>query len=231
MRTIRIAVDLQTGFVDPTGNLYVPADPSVLENCRALCGDASANGLPLLGSVDSHAYDAWEFSENGGPFPAHCVKGTKDWLLVDGILPTRFRFIPMQAYAGLIGENKAGAGNRSYNSSTFAEEALNGVALFFEKEVYSAFSNPCAEYYINELVEQMGGKANVTFQVYGYCTGGFCVDGFVKGLLERGYKVQVVLDACAPINGVNDPDGTEYSRRTLTEAGAEVITTAQALGR
>lgn len=60
-------------------------------------------------------------------------------------------------------------------------------------------------------------------------TGGFCVDGFVKGLLERGYRVQVVLDACVPINGANAPDGNEYSRETLTALGAEIITTQQAL--
>lgn len=230
MKLIRIPVDIQRGFASPNGHLYVPQKGNELDNAVALSTDAQAKDIPIVGCVDSHAYDAWEFVDNGGPFPAHCVKGTEDWLLMDGVAPKRFRFIPMsQPNQGLVGENKSGGGNRVYGSADFASEALSGVGLFFEKEVYSAFANPNAEIYLDWLVEVMGGKENVTFQVYGYCTGGFCVDGFVLGLLQRGYKVQVVADACVAIDGAFGPDGNEYSRKTLTEAGATFITTAQAL--
>jgi len=230
MKRIRIDVDTQVGFCLPNGNLYVPSKDGTLENIRALVADAGVECIPLLGSVDSHSHDAWEFIENGGPFPAHCVKGTSDWLKIDGTLPKKFRFIPMTApNAVVVGETVQGTGNRSYGSVDFANEAINGVGIYFEKEVYSAFANPNAEIYIDWLVEMMGGKANVTFQVFGYCTGGFCVDGFVTGLLSRGYKVQVIEDACAPINGVNGPDGAAYSRDTLTKAGATFITTDQAI--
>jgi nicotinamidase/pyrazinamidase len=238
---IRVDVDTQIGFCDPVGNLYVAAKPGTLENIRALVADAEARKIPLIGSVDSHAYDAWEFIDNGGPFPAHCVKGTPDWIKMPGTLPKRFRFVPMSSGELVIGENRQGHGNRRYGKTEFTNEVLSGVGIYFEKEVYSAFANPLADQFIENLVKRLGGgllsdketgrqrTGEVIFQVFGYCTGGFCVDGFVEGLLDRGYTVQVVLDATAPIDGVNGPDGAEYSRRTLTALGAKIITTAEAL--
>jgi len=79
-----------------------------------------SRGVPIIGSVDSHAWDAWEFasSEARGPngekpgFPDHCVKGTPGWLKVTGTLPPRFRFLPNveAAHVGfIIGELIAGA--------------------------------------------------------------------------------------------------------------------------
>lgn len=234
-RIIRVDVDTQHDFANADGALYVPHKPlfgtkTPLQNCIELTKDAVKNDIPIIGSVDSHAYDAWEFIENGGPFPAHCIKGTAGWLKVPGTLPAKHRFIPMSnANQMVVGEAVQGAGNRSYNTPMFAEEALAGVGLYFEKEVYSAFSNPSADVYIAYLVSEMGGKDNVTFQVFGFATGGFCVDAFAQELNKRGYRVQVVLDATAAIDGVNGPDGLEYSRKTLTEAGIECITTEQAL--
>lgn len=231
MTIIRIDVDTQTGFCLPAGKLYVPAAESVLANIRALVADAAEQGHPLVGSVDSHAYDAWEFVENGGPFPAHCVKGSPDWLKIPGTLPERFRFVPMSRGALVIGEDEMGAGNRDYDPARFSAEARAGVGLYFEKEVYSAFANPNAEAMIRELVRDLGGLEEVVFQVFGYCTGGFCVDAFAKGLAERGYRVQVVLDATAAIDApVNGLDGLAFSSRSLSEAGVQVVTTLEALG-
>ena len=230
MNVIRIDVDTQVGFCAATGNLYVPSEPSVLRNVRALVADAQARGLPLLGSVDSHAYDAREFQENGGPFPAHCVKGTADWMKVEGTLPSRFRFLPMSNGALVVGEAEAGQGNRAYGSEQFISEATDGVGLYFEKEVYSAFANPNAERLVDALVEHLGGRTAVVFQVFGYCTGGFCVDAFAEGLCARGYQVEVVLDATAAIDTPdNDMNGRAYSRRRLEAAGARVISSEEAL--
>ena len=230
MQKIRIDVDTQRGFCCEDGNLYVPSEPSVLSNIHRLVADASERSIPLIGSVDSHSYDAWEFQENGGPFPAHCVKGTSDWLKVQGTLPARHRFIPMSEGHLMIGESVAGTGNRAYDATTFSAEARAGVGLYFEKEVYSAFANPNAGEFIGRLVEELGGPDQVLFQVFGFCTGGFCVDAFTLGLLERGYRVQVVLDATAAIDTPeNGMAGARHSEDTLREAGAEIITTSEAL--
>jgi nicotinamidase-related amidase len=132
----------------------------------------------------------------------------------------------------VIGEQKAGTGNRTYGAKDFAREASSGVGLYFEKEVYSAFANPNAAAMLAQLVHDLGGASQVVFQVFGYCTGGYCVDAFAKGLAERGYQVEVVLDATAAIDTPdNGLDGIEFSRKTLTEAGIRVISTRDALGK
>src|ERR1700722_6173354 len=93
-------VDVQHDFCDPKGALHVPGSPN--DELRALSRYALAHRIPIVGSVDTHAWDAWEFgsNDNKGPhgedprFPDHCVKGTPGWLKLDGTLPPRFRFVP-----------------------------------------------------------------------------------------------------------------------------------------
>jgi nicotinamidase/pyrazinamidase len=113
----------------------------------------------------------------------------------------------------LVGEDQEGGGNREMLPFDLAAEATDGVGIYFEKEVYSLFANPVAELVIAALVEKLGGKDNVVFDVIGYCTGGYCVDAAVKGLVERGYKVQVIEAATAAIGG---EDGVAKSKADLT---------------
>jgi nicotinamidase/pyrazinamidase len=148
LRRILVDVDTQLDFVDPAGALYVPGEPGVREAIAAALDRAQAAGDPILGSVDSHAYDCWEFQANGGPFPPHCVKGTPGWLRVWHDRPARTRFVPMQvvgqAVANLVGERLEGAGPRVLDAEALAAEAREGIGLYFEKEVYSLFCNPTA---------------------------------------------------------------------------------------
>lgn len=219
-RRILVDVDTQHDFVDPSGALYVPAEDGVADAIAMLLQEAEVDGAPILGSVDSHAYDAWEFEAHGGPFPAHCVKGTPGWLRVHPNLPARTRFVPMQvvgqAVRNLVGEAVQGEGPRELDAAALAGEALAGVGIYFEKEVYSLFDNPAAAAVVAALVQSMGGPDAVVFDVFGYCTGGYCVDAAARGLAERGYSVRVLSAATAPIGG---PKGAEASRASLTEQG------------
>lgn len=228
-RRILVDVDTQADFVDPRGALYVPAEVHVRERIAAVLSEAESAGDPILGSVDSHAYDAWEFAPNGGPFPPHCVKGTPGWLRVWHDRPARTRFIPMQQVVGqggsegvanLVGERREGAGPRLLDAAALAAEAREGVGLYFEKEVYSLFANPVAAPVIARLVESLGGPAEVVFEVIGYCTGGYCVDAAAQGLRERGYRVRVLDAATAAIGGA---EGQARSRAQLERAGIEWI--------
>ncbi|MCX4240234.1 cysteine hydrolase family protein [Paraliomyxa miuraensis] len=224
MPRILIDVDTQHDFVSPQGALHVPADPSVPEAIASLLRQAETAGDPILGSVDSHAHDAWEFADNGGPFPPHCVKGTPGWLRVFHDRPTRTRFIPMQVatsgVANLVGERHRGAGPRVLDAAALAAEARAGIGLYFEKEVYSLFSNPTAEAVLAELCASLGGPQAVTFDVIGYCTGGYCVDAAALGLRERGYRVRVIAAATAAIGG---EEGQARSRESLRDAGVEWV--------
>ncbi|MEX1366507.1 MAG: cysteine hydrolase family protein, partial [Nannocystaceae bacterium] len=199
MRRILVDVDTQHDFVDPQGALYVEAPSSVRDSIARWLAEAEAAGDPIIGSVDSHAHDAWEFSTNGGPFPPHCIKGRPGWLRVCPHLPARARFVPMQladeGVRNLVGECREGAGPRVLDAAALAAEALDGVGLLFEKEVYSLFSNPAAEPVIATLVAELGGAEQVRFDVIGYCTGGYCVDAAATGLAQRGYRVRVLGEA------------------------------------
>ena len=223
MRRIVVDVDTQFDFVDPGGALYVPADDGTRQAIGTMLTQAVAAGDPVIGSVDSHAWDAWEFSDNGGPFPAHCVKGQAGWLRVFPQLPPRTRLVPMQpladgAVTNLVGERAKGEGSRTLTAAALAHEARSGVGIYFEKEVYSLFDNPAAEPVVAALVQSLGGPGQVQIDVIGYCTGGYCVDAAAAGLVERGYSVRVHAGATAAIGGA---DGAQRSRRELTAKGVQ----------
>ncbi len=222
MRRILVDVDTQHDFVDSEGALFVPADPGVREAIATALGEAEAAGDPIVGSVDSHAYDAWEFRSNGGPFAPHCIKGSRGWLRVHADRPSRTRFVPMQVVGtevgNLVGERVQGEGVRVLDAAALADEAMAGVGLYFEKEVYSLFSNPAAAPVLEQLVARLGGAQEVRFDVIGYCTGGYCVDAAARGLVARGYRVRVLARATAAIGGVA---GQAQSRQSLVGSGVE----------
>lgn len=203
---IFVDVDIQHDFCEPTGALYVAGSPN--ETFRKLTDFAIQQGIPILGSVDSHAFDAWEFASNDnvGPqgedpqFPDHCVKGTAGWLKVQGTLPARYRFVPC------VGGLDHGA---------LADELASGAsqALYFEKEVYSLFANPNAEGIIAALPRER-------FVVYGVATD-YCVKAAALGLRERGHEVTVLSDAIAGIT----KEGADAALAEMRAAGVELSET------
>lgn len=224
MRTIIVDVDTQRDFMLQEGALYVHAETTVRMAIARVLQQGQREGAPVIGSIDTHAHDAWEFASNGGPFPPHCVKGSPGWLRVFHDVPKRTRFVPMQnvdaEVRNLVGEAKKGEGNRMLDADALAAEALDGVGVYFEKEVYSLFSNPAAAPVIAALVEAMGGAEAVRFDVLGYCTGGYCVDAAAQGLRERGYTVRVLAFATAAMGGAS---AAERSAAELRAAGVEWV--------
>jgi nicotinamidase/pyrazinamidase len=210
-----VDVDVQNDFCEPGGALYVRGSPN--DTYRALTRFAVSHWIPILGSVDSHAWDAWEFasSETRGPngekpdFPDHCVKGTPGWLKVAGTLPPRFRFLPSVAGAPI---------------DVVVDEALRGAthAVYFEKEVYSLFVNPLAERFVEQLATRAGGAPE--FVVYGVATD-YCVKAAALGLAERGYRTVLLEDAIAGIT----PEGTQAALAELAQAGVRLSTAAEIL--
>lgn len=124
---ILVDVDTQVDFCEPGGALFVAGAPAILDACGAMVRRAQDRGLLVVGSVDTHAFNAWEFNTNvtdgkPGPFPPHCVKGTPGWLKVAGTLADRAWFVP--------------------NVNHPVDPPVGFNALYFEKEVYSLFANP-----------------------------------------------------------------------------------------
>ena len=205
-----VDVDVQNDFCEPSGALHVKGSPN--DTYRALTRYAVEKRIPILGSVDSHAWDAWEFAsnENTGPngekpnFPDHCVKGTHGWLKVEGTLPPRHRFIPNVHVAPV---------------EPIVDELVQGAThgVYFEKEVYSLFANPLAERFLRELVARAGGSPELV--VYGIATD-YCVKAAALGLTERGYRATVVTDAIAGIT----PEGTRAAMDEMTAKGVKLAT-------
>ena len=213
IQRVFVDVDVQRDFCEPSGALFVKGSPN--EVYRALTRHAVREGIPILGSVDSHAWDAWEFAGNDrrGPggekpgFPDHCVKGTPGWLKVDGTLPPRFRFVPNVAEAPI---------------EPLVEELRRGATqgVYFEKEVYSLFANPLAERFVAALV----AGASPEMIVYGVATD-YCVKAAALGLAERGYRTTLLTDAIAGIT----PEGTRAALEALEAAGVRLTTAASVL--
>lgn len=212
IRRIFVDVDVQRDFCEEDGALFVKGSPN--DAFRALTAHAVARGVPILGSVDSHAYDAWEFASSGnaGPngerpgFPDHCVKGTEGWLKVRGTLPPRFRFVPNQEGAAI---------------DALARDLASGAAqaLYFEKEVYSLFANPAAEPLLAELARGLERAPELV--VYGVATD-YCVKAAALGLVERGYRTTLVTDAIAGIT----EEGTRAALDELRSRGVTFATLA-----
>ncbi|MRG90659.1 cysteine hydrolase family protein [Polyangium spumosum] len=215
MRTIFVDVDVQRDFCEPTGALYVPGSPN--DVMRKLVAHAVEHRIPILGSVDSHAWDAWEFASSGraGPsgekpdFPDHCVKGTPGWLKVEGTLPPRFRFVPNVPDAPI---------------SPIVEEVVRGdtQGLYFEKEVYSLFANPLAEPFLKALEARIGEP--LSFVVFGVATD-YCVRAAALGLAERGYTTTLVTDAIAGIT----EEGVTRAFDEMKRAGVKLSTSAEVI--
>ncbi len=217
-RTIFVDVDTQHDFCDPTGALFVRGADALRGAFAALTERAVARGLPIVGSVDSHAFDAWEFAGaiEAGPngerpgFPPHCVKGTVGWLKVPGTLAPRVRFVP--------------------NVALERPEVERLVSLhapqqwMLEKEVYSLFANPNAA----QLLEALVAGAAPRFVVYGVATD-YCVRAAALGLVDwlagREGRVELVSDAIAAV----DAGGGDRARAECAARGVREVSLAAVL--
>lgn len=206
MQRAFIDVDTQWDFCAPGGALFVRGAPAAMGPCARLVEAAVAQGAPLLGSVDSHAHDAWEFAtnQNVGPrgekpgFPPHCVKGTPGWLKLPETLPARFYFVPVVPDVEAAARIPAGT-----------------QAVYFEKEVYSLFANPNAVAVLDARIPE----GPVDFVVFGVATD-YCVRAAALGLLDwiaarparAGSVVNVVRDAIAAVTEAGGAEALEALR-------------------
>lgn len=75
-RTALIVVDFQNDFC-PGGALPVPEGDSVVSLLNRYIDVFSRSGAPIYATRDWHPEGHISFKERGGPWPSHCVQGTK----------------------------------------------------------------------------------------------------------------------------------------------------------
>lgn len=199
--TVRVDVDTQNGFCHPDGGLFVEGADAILGRVAALNREAVERGYALVGSVDSHDYASAEFQQNGGPWPVHCVKGTWGWLKPAETLPERLRIVGREPVdiAAAFDDGRA--------------------ALYLEKDRYSLFDNVNAGPLLALLRQRARAEGReLVFEVYGVATD-VCVKAAALGLIERGERVRVLLDACRAVT----EEGGEAAIRAMEAAGIELV--------
>jgi nicotinamidase/pyrazinamidase len=135
-------------------------------------------------------------------FPPHCVRGTSGADVVPEGLAPRICTVP--------------------NDATFElpKHLLDYQQIFIEKQTLDVFDNPQTARILEHL------PADREFLVFGVVTE-YCVRSAAKGLLNRGRRVSLIADAIEQL----DPAAGSKAIAELTAAGAELITTTEALSR
>lgn len=75
-RSALIVVDMQRDFCEG-GALPVPGCSKIIPRVNEYTGIFSKLGLPIIASRDWHPPNHISFKEFGGPWPTHCVQGSK----------------------------------------------------------------------------------------------------------------------------------------------------------
>ncbi|MDB5747963.1 MAG: nicotinamidase [Massilia sp.] len=109
-----LVVDMQYDFL-PGGSLGVPGGDQVLGPINRLIKLFGEQGLPVYASRDWHPGDHCSFAARGGPWPPHCVAGTRgaafsDALRLppDAIVVSKAETADVDAYSAFNGTGLAG---------------------------------------------------------------------------------------------------------------------------
>ena len=189
-------VDVQRDFMLPGGHLYVPGAEKLLPNIKRLTDAARQGKVFLVSHGDFHTPDDPEFKT----FPPHCVKGTPGADLVPEALTDKVARVTNQP------------------DTKIPDDLSQYKQILLEKQTLNIFESR----HVDELVRKLGTQPE--FVVFGVVTE-YCVGFAVKGLLERGRRVAVVLDAIETLKKEEgDKAIAEWQR-----LGARLTTTDQAL--
>lgn len=108
-----LIVDMQYDFL-PGGSLGVPKGNEVLGPINALIRLFRERGLPVYASRDWHPQDHVSFADRGGPWPPHCVAGTRGAafseelaLPPDAVVVTKADTADVDAYSAFNGTGLA----------------------------------------------------------------------------------------------------------------------------
>ena len=189
-----VDIDTQRDFLDPTGALPVPGSGAIRRNLARLTEFARSRGIPVIATACAHAPDDPEMAT----FGPHCLVGT--------VGQTR------------VSETACETSQVLGVADRFEPNGRLPSHLTVEKRAYDVFSHPEAARLFAHYNED-----RPTFVVYGVATD-YCVRAAVLGLLERGCKTAVVVDAVRAIDVAGEPETlAEFTRRGATLTLAEVV--------
>ncbi len=171
-----VDVDTQHDFLDESGSLYVPRSVEIVPVLARLTRFAREKGIPVLASACAHRLDDPEPE----PFPPHCLVGTEGQRRVSATFEATSRVL--------------GPDERLDPGEPLPRH------LTIEKRHYDLFTHGEAE----RIVSWHREGRDPLFVVYGVATD-YCVKAAVEGLLDRGARVVVVVDAVRAVDAEAEP--------------------------
>jgi nicotinamidase/pyrazinamidase len=104
-----LVVDVQNDFL-PGGSLAVPGGDEVVPALNWYLQIFAAHGLPVYATRDWHPQQHCSFRKQGGPWPPHCVAGTRGaqfaaalQLPPDAVIVSKATTVEKDAYSGFEG--------------------------------------------------------------------------------------------------------------------------------
>ncbi|MBN2483284.1 MAG: nicotinate phosphoribosyltransferase [Candidatus Omnitrophica bacterium] len=166
-------VDTQYDFLDKKGALRAPGAEAIIANLKKLTQCASAGGIRIISSLDTHRRDDPEFKE----FPAHCVKNTRGHKKIKETTLKNAKTLSVK---------------KMHSFAELRTMLRKHPQLILEKHTLNVFSNPNA----HNLLEVI--FPDKTY-VYGAVTE-YCVREVVEGLLKNNFSVAIVEDAVKEVS-------------------------------
>jgi nicotinamidase/pyrazinamidase len=184
MKKILIVVDYQHDFVNPNGVLPVPNADNLYQTIQKRIDNKKYSHIVY--TFDTHTEMEYKNSEESKLFPdIHCNYKSKGWELFN-IKPRAYR-----AYLSATSEI----------DEPFTQLTINDESFFTKNQFDIWVGNPkYAEWF-----ERTFDKDTVEIDICGVALN-YCVFSNVMGLIERGYKVNIIENAVEGIKSF--PDGT-----------------------
>jgi nicotinate phosphoribosyltransferase len=199
--TVFWEVDLQADFMLPNGRLHVSGVEKIIPNIDRLVEPARRGCVFLVSSADAHCVDDPELRE----WPSHCMKDTPGADLIPEARALTRLVVPNQKrYA-------------------FLPDIGTHQQVLLQKNTLDVFDNPNTEVLL-DFLSSKAEHGSVEFVVFGVATE-YCVRCTVEGLLRRGRRVALVIDAIQSIKA----DRGQRVVDDLQLRGARLLTTDQAL--
>jgi len=203
--TLFYDVDTQRDFILPGGRLCIAGTDRIIPKLRAMTDLARTLGIRIVATTDRHFPEDPELERNGGAYPDHCMDGTDGQLKVSATAPLQPIHIE----------------NRALSEAEMDAAIAHRGELVIEKQRFDAFTgNRNTANLLRRIV-----NAYDDIVVYGVYTE-VCVADAIRGLMQFGKRLHVVIDATADIS-----DEGEGLRQRWQSEGIDLTTVAELTAR
>jgi nicotinamidase/pyrazinamidase len=186
MKTVFVNVDTQKDFMDENGTLSIKGANEIRENLKKLTLYARSKNITIVNTADSHKTISAELSSTPdfqNTFPFHCIKYSEGE-----------KFIPEAA----PDENKVVVIDWERKNFTHFDEKMIATSpeIVILKDKFDVFTGNPYTHLIFNIIEP------TDVIVYGVAAE-ICVHHALVGLVDKGYKVSVVVDAIKSLPNCN----------------------------